>query len=88
MDKKYIVSWNGSIDNKLMSLEEVKESFKKDGVESWWFDSEESYEIVEVDFDKGIEMLIESFDGMKCYNDELFSMGDDYCELNIEEVKV
>ncbi len=85
--KKFVCSINGCILKDVKSLEEWKEWFKKEGIKKWELDDEND-DIVEMDFDKGIERLVESVGEVSCYNEELCEMGDDYCELNLEEVEI
>ena len=85
---KYVVVINGGLwvddnDNNIFDIDGVKKLFKDSGVKKFEFENE-NYDIDEIDFDEGIDMMIKSGDDYECYNEELFEMGDDCCELRIE----
>ena len=87
---KYVVKINGGLwcddnDKNIFDIEGVKKLFKDNGVEKFKFDDED-FGIDEYNIDEGIDKLINSFEDIECYNEELFEMGDDFCELRICEV--
>ena len=82
---KYVVVINGGLwvddnDNNIFDIDGVKKLFKDSGVKEFEFEDRS------IEFDEGIEELIKSNYDMECYNEELFEMGDDCCELRIDEV--
>ena len=83
------ISFNGEIVKIFTSKEKVVKYFEEllKGKE-FIFEDDENDEMGKMSIEKGVDFLLDRWDVIEVFNEELIERGDDYCEVRVWEEEV